>query len=150
VKQVIDGWKDPDNNKWTNKDEDFEAYFESKMNEKLKSLWLDKLNKIDEFETKFEKDEFFNQFKEAGTKFAEYWLSIDPAKWWEILADIEANWFTPAQLILLSNADTILSKLNSLPKGAMSTDDGSKANVDTSKMSMMDRINLLKGKHWIH
>jgi hypothetical protein len=30
------------------------------------------LNKIDEFESRFEKDNFFNQFKEAGKSYAEY------------------------------------------------------------------------------
>lgn len=149
AKKVVDG-DDSDDKKGSKKtDEDFEAYFEEKFNEKLKSLWLEKLNKIDEFESKFEKDEFFNQFKEAGKDFAEYWLSIDPSKWGEVLADIEANWFTPAQLILLANADTIIWKLKGLPRSPMKVDTWSKVKTDGTKMDMKDRLAVIKEKFWI-
>lgn len=146
AKQVIDGWKTPENNK---NDEDFDKYFNEKLQETLKTYGLDKLNKIDEFESRFEKDNFFNQFKEAGKSYAEYWLDIDPTKWGEILADIEANWFTPAQLILLANADSIIDKLKWIPKSPMRTEAWSKVNIWNNKMSMLDRVaaireNLLK------
>ncbi len=150
AKQVVD-WKTPDAPKEPKKDftkdEDFQALVNQALDEKLKWFWLDKLSKIDDFESKLEKDGFFNQFKEAGKDFSEYWMSIDPQKWGEILADIEENWFTPAQLILLQNADFIMWKMKGLPRSPTSTDSWAKPKVDTSKMGMMDRIKMMREKH---
>ena len=129
-------------------DGDFQSLVDEMLKEKLQWYWIDKINKIDEFETRFQKDEFFNQFKEAGKSFAEYWLSIDPSKWGEILADIEQNGFTPAQLILLANADTIVWKLKWMPRSPMSTDDGSRVLVDRSNMSMIERLAAIKNNRF--
>lgn len=149
VKSVIDG---PNNDilpkgikaEDLKNDGDFQSLIDEMVKEKLQWYWIDKINKIDEFETKFQKDEFFNQFKEAGKTYAEYWLSIDPSKWGEILADIEQNWFTPAQLILLANADAIIWKLKWIPRSPMSTDDGSRVIVDRSNMTMSQRLAAIK------
>lgn len=144
AKQVIDGWKTPENNK--NNDEDFDKYFNEKLQETLKSYGLDKLNKIDEFESKFEKESFFNQFKEAGKSYEEFWLSIDPTKWGAVLADIETNWFTPAQLILLANSDIIIEKLKWMPKSPMKSDGWSKANIQNGNKTMTDIVAWLREK----
>jgi hypothetical protein len=129
------------------KDDDFQNLLNDMVQDKLNTLWVDQNSKLNDIESRLEKDDFFNQFKEAGKTYSEYWMSVDPQAWWEILADIEENWFTPQQLILLQNADYIMWKFKGLPKSPTSTDGWQKPKINTSNMSMMDRLKIIKEKH---
>ena len=153
AKEVIEwGSKKTPDPKREMSDKEFDDFIWKLVDEKIQAKGWENDNsstRVTALEERLQKDDFFNQFKEAGQKYSEYWLSIEPWKWGEILADIEENWFTPEHLILLANADNILWKLKSLPKAPTSTDGGQKVKVDTSKMSMMDRVkNIRAGLGW--
>jgi hypothetical protein len=62
------------------------------------------------------------------------------------LADIEANWFTPAQLILLANADSIIDKLKWLPKSPMRSEGWARPIIQDGKKDMASFVAWLREK----
>lgn len=117
------------------------------VEDKLKGFDLEKLSKIDEFETQRVRDTFFSEVMKSGEQYKEYGLSLDREQAQNLIYDIEENWFEPEHIILLQNAPMILEKLKMLPKVPMSTDGWQKTPTDKKNVSMMDRIKSLREKH---
>lgn len=151
VAKKVANWEDPS---WANlkkedlnNDQDFQKLVDDIVAEKISKLDLWDNSKINDIEARLEKDDFFNQLKDAGKIHSEYWMSVDTVKAGEILADIEENGFKPDDLILLQNKDFIMSKLKGLPRSPTNTDGWAKPKIDTNGMSMTDRIKAMREKH---
>lgn len=120
------------------------------VEKKLQSLGLDtKLKDVENIKSTMQKEEFFKQFLPAGKQFEEVGLTVDAQRSGEILHDIEQNGFSPAHLILLANADTILAKLKTLPRSPMSSDTGKPTDIADANLSMADKTKALASKFGI-